>query len=187
MIGGGAVGTRKALALLDAGAAVRVISLEVSPELQSAASSNRKLSIDLREYSGPADIADAEVVIAATGSIADKAIAADAHELHRLVVVAGAPETGNATSMAIHRTGPLTVGVSAGSVPSAAARIRNAIAERFDARYADAVVALGEIRTSTLADVGSPEWARLNAVLAGRDFCDRVESGTFAEVANECR
>jgi len=187
VIGGGAVGTHKALALLDAGATVRVITLKVSPELQSAASSNEKLSIDLREYSGVADIADAELVIAATGSIADQAIAADAHELHRLVVVAGAPDIGNATSMAVHRTGPLTVGVSTGNVPSAAAKIRDAIAERFDGRYADAVVALAEIRASTLADAGSSEWARLNAVLVGRDFCERVESGAFAEVANECR
>ena len=181
------MGTRKALALLAAGATVRVISLDVSPELETAASSDSRLSLDLRVYSGIGDIAGAELVIAATGSAADEAIAADAHELHRLVVVAGAPETGNATSMAVHRHGPLTVGVSTGSVPSAAARIRDAIAERFDSRYADAVVALTGIRARTIAAAGTSEWARLNAVLVGRDFCERVESGRFAEVESECR
>lgn len=187
VIGGGPVGTRKAVALHAAGATVRVISPDVTSELHALAAANERLSIELRQYSGSADIADAELVIAATGSDADTRIAADARTLHRLVIVAGAPEAGNCTSMAIHHAGQLVVGVSAGGVPGAASRVRDAIAERFDSRYADALVVCAENRANALENAGSPEWTRLNAVLIGEDFCRRVESGAFAEAVGECR
>lgn len=187
MIGGGVVGTRKALALNAAGVAVRVISREVTRELAAAGSAGGKLSIELRDYAGPSDIADAEVVVAATGTDVDLRIADDARALHRLIVVAASPDHGNFTSMAIHRAGPLAIGVSAGSVPGAAAKIRNAISERFDNRYAEALSLCAEMRSATIALHGSSEWKRISDILVGDEFCERVESGSFAEAVNECR
>jgi siroheme synthase (precorrin-2 oxidase/ferrochelatase) len=52
------------------------------------------------------------------------------------VNVASDGNEGSFTSMAVHREGRLTIGVSAGGVPVAAASIRNEIAQHFDGRYA---------------------------------------------------
>jgi siroheme synthase-like protein len=179
------VGTRKALALLEAGATVRVISPVVSALLTELESTTDRLSIHTSEYSGSDDIADADVVIAATHVAELNArVAADARTLHRIVLVASSPDEGTFTSMAVHRTGPLAIGVSAGNVPAAAARIRDAIAERFDERYGSAVALCSEMRSSTLAGGGRDEWARTSDALIGADFCRRVESGAFEQAAH---
>ena len=145
------------------------------------------MSIELREYAGPPDIGNAEIVVAATGNSADQRIAEDVRSLHRLIVVAGEPDAGNFTSMSVHRTGTLAVGVSAGRVPAAAMRIRDAIAERFDSRYAEALAACAETRSKSLEEPRSSEWIDVSSALIGKDFCDRIESGTFAQEAGECR
>lgn len=186
-MGGGTVGTRKALALHEAGATVRVISPDVTNELSAAALTSERLSIELRAYSGGDDLADVELVIAATGTDADLRVAADARALHLLASVASAPAHGSFTSMAVHTSGPLTIGVSAGSVPRAAVRIRDAIAGRFDARYALAIAACSGIRAVSLARGATDEWAALNESLLGQDFCERVENGTLIEALGQCR
>jgi siroheme synthase-like protein len=183
VIGGGHVGTRKALALHDAGARVRVIAPLVSAELASIASQSGRLTIDEREYRGADDIGDAEIVIAATDSReTNGAIAKDARALHRLVNVATDPQDGNFVSMAVHRAGQLAIGVTATNVPGATARIRDAIAERFDVRYATALEKIGDERARLLGNAGE-DWARANATVLGPDFCDRVENGTFSGAA----
>jgi precorrin-2 dehydrogenase / sirohydrochlorin ferrochelatase len=137
VIGGGKVGTRKALALFEAGAHVRVIAPEASIELRDLSASNRRLILERREYIGPEDLRESEVVFAATDSAElNSTIARDARSLRRLVNVASDGTEGSFTSMAVHREGRLTIGVSAGGVPVAAASIRNEIAQHFDGRYA---------------------------------------------------
>jgi precorrin-2 dehydrogenase / sirohydrochlorin ferrochelatase len=187
VVGGGVVATRKALSLHEAGAFVRVIAREATPELRRAATDAERLMIELRDYAGVSDIADAELVIAATGTDADKRIARDARELHRIFLVAGSPEIGNFTSMAVHRAGLLAIGVSAGGIPAAAMRIRDAIADRFDSRYADALSACTGIRSGILAEESTPGWAERSSSVIAEDFCQRVENGTFARVVEECR
>lgn len=136
MIGGGKVGTRKALGLFEAGAHVKVIAPDVSIELRDLSASNRRLIVQKREYIGSDDLVDADVVFAATDSRElNAAVAEDARSLHRLVNVASDGSEGSFTSMAVHREGRLTIGVSAGGVPVAAASIRNEIAQHFDGRY----------------------------------------------------
>lgn len=181
------MGTAKALALYDAGAVVRVIARQASERLRAAAWASKRLTVETRDYSGPEDIAAAELVVAATGSPADERIAEDARTLHRVVVVAGNPPLGNATSMAVHRAGPLAIGVSAGGVPGAAARIRDALAKRFDSRYADALTSYVALRSKTITESGSSTWASLNSKLATDDFCDAVENGEFARALAKCR
>ena len=187
VVGGGVVGTRKALALHEAGAVVRVIAPEATPELRNAAIASERLTIEHRDYAGPSDIADAEVVIAATGTDADERIARDARELHRIILVAGAPEIGSFTSMAVHRAGLLAIGVTTGGIPAAAIRIRDAIADRFDARYAKALSACTEIRSGILAEEGTAGWAEVSSSVIAEDFCERVENGTLAQAVEECR
>ena len=143
------MGTRKALAMFEAGAHVRVIAPDVSIELRDLSASNRRLTLEKREYIGPDDLRDSEVVFAATDSPElNSSIAQDAHSLRRLVNVASDGAEGSFTSMAIHREGRLTIGVSAGGVPVAAARIRNEIAQHFDGRYAKLIDQLFAERTA---------------------------------------
>jgi len=181
------VGTRKALALSASGAAVKVIAPRVSAELIEAAS-NGELMIEKREYAGPADIGASQVVFAATDSHdVNASVAADAHSLFRLVSVANAPTDGSFISMAVHRAGQVAIGVSAGNLPSAAGRIRDAIAARFDERYGDAVAACAELRAKVLAEQGSSGWAKIHPGLIGPDFCARVENATLSEELAACR
>ncbi len=175
VVGGGTVAHRKAAALLDAGATLRIIAPRLSPAMQTLASHER-VSVSEREYQS-ADIGDATLVIAATDRRDVNAkVAADAHALSRLVNVADEPAEGDWVSVAAHRAGPLVIGVSVGGVPTAATRIRDAIAERFDRRYAGALTALIATRRRLLDEGGRDAWRTLEGSLIGPDFCDRVET-----------
>ena len=179
VIGGGLVGTRKALALLEAGAQVRVVSTKLTPELE-AAEREHALTIVRESYSS-AHLGRATLVIAATDSREVNAqIAVDARSAGKLVNVTDHPDEGNFHTMATHRSGDVVIAVSSGGVPGAAARIRDAIAERFDGRYERAVSALRVLRSRMLAS-GNREWRDAAPSLIGDDFCSSVEDGTFAD------
>lgn len=179
VVGGGAVGTRKALALLEAGAQVRVVAREITAQLEIATAGNR-LMVTLAPYASDV-LADATVVIAATNSRElNSRVAADARERGKLVNVVDSPQDGDFNTMAIHRAGDLTIAVSTGGVPGAAARIRDVIAEQFDGRYSRALAALRDLRERLLASPGE-KWERASATLIGDDFCDAVERETLPE------
>ena len=179
VIGGGPVGTRKALALVETGAQVRVVAPDVTPELE-AAELARELTI-VRESYTTAHLDRSILVVAATDSREVNArIAVDAHSAGKLVNITDFPDEGNFHSMAIHRSGDVTIAVSSGGVPGAAARIRDAIAERFDERYERALSALRGLRTRLLAN-GDDKWRNAAPKLIDDDFCRTVEDGSFAE------
>ncbi|HEV2017057.1 MAG TPA: bifunctional precorrin-2 dehydrogenase/sirohydrochlorin ferrochelatase [Gemmatimonadaceae bacterium] len=185
VIGGGSVGTRKALALVEAGARVRVVSPAVTPELAEA-ERTRRLSI-VRESYRAGQLGDATLVIAATNSREINAqIAVDAHAHGKLVNITDFPDEGNFHTMALHRSGDVTIAVSAGGVPGAAARIRDAIAERFDARYGRAVSALRGLRSRLIAG-GDERWRDAAPKLLADDFCSSVEDGSFTEKVDTWR
>lgn len=153
-----------------------------------AAAESSLLSIEKRSYNGVDDIGECQIVFAATDSPSvNAAVAADASLRFRLASVADAPTEGSFISMAVHRAGPLAIGVSAGNVPPAAGRIRDAIAARFDDRYGDAVAACAQLRADVLVEGGSAEWAKIHPSLIGADFCARVENATFSEELAACR
>jgi len=178
VVGGGAVAHRKAAALLESGATLRVVAPTLSPAMRSLAEHER-VSVDEREYQS-ADIGDATLVIAATDRREVNArVAADAHQRSRLVNVADEPAEGDWVSVATHRAGPLVIGVSVGGVPTAATRIRDAIAERFDRRYAGTLTALIDTRRRLLDAAGRDAWRTVERSLIGPDFCERVETGEW--------
>jgi len=179
VIGGGTVGTRKALALVEAGAAVRVVSPLVTSELDDAERSHRVTVV--REAYRVEHLERATLVIAATDSReANAQIAVDAHARGKLVNITDYPDEGNFHTMALHRSGDVTIAVSAGGVPGAASRIRDAIAERFDARYERAVSALRNLRSRLVAG-DDDRWRAAAPTLLGDDFCSAVEDGSFTE------
>ena len=178
VVGGGPVAVRKACLFANAGARVRVVAREPSDDMRAAAVEHGIL-LALRDYDR-GDIGDAELVIAATNDRAvNAAIACDARAAHRLVNVVDASDEGSFATMAVHREGMLAIGVSAGGVPTAASRIRDAIAQRFDARYAQVIDALSERRKQLLAADDGSEWRRVNAALLDERFCESVEQGTL--------
>jgi siroheme synthase (precorrin-2 oxidase/ferrochelatase) len=83
--------------------------------------------------------------------------------------------------MATHRSGALVIGVTAGGVPDAAARIRDVIAERFDSRYARALADLAELRRSLIDRGDGVAWRALASAAIDAQFCESVERASLAE------
>ena len=182
VVGGGGVAERKAAGLLECGAMVRVVAPDVSPGLQELAARHARLSIVDRAYQS-GDIAAATLIIAATSSPAvNSRVAADARAGGRMVIMAASPGEGTCASMATHWVGSLVIGVSAGGVPTAAGRIRDAIAGRFDDRYAGALQTVSSLRRRLLESDGADAWAAANIALLGPEFCALVEGGGLAAV-----
>ncbi|HET7458221.1 MAG TPA: NAD(P)-dependent oxidoreductase [Gemmatimonadaceae bacterium] len=182
VVGGGVVATRRLASLLDAGVPhVRIVAAELSPAIQRAAEEAGAGRVELTERpyeSG--DIGDANLVVAATDvRDVNARVVRDADAAGRLATIADAPSEGAWTSMATHRAGSLVVAVSAGGVPTAAARVRDAIAIRFDGRYAAALSRLARLR-GTLIDRGrGATWRQATDELTGVDFCEAVEQGAL--------
>ena len=180
VVGGGNVATRKTRQFAQAGAIVRVVSPTLDPALEQLAL-EFAIEVERRPYE-TGDIGDAQLVICATNDrTANALVARDAQADHRLLNAADHSTDGNFAMMATHHRGPLTIGVSAGGVPAAAIRIRDAIAERFDARYGDALAALGALRRRTIASGDSEVWRARSAELIDRHFCDAVERGELPQ------
>ena len=178
VVGGGRVGTRKALSLASAGAQVIVVAPEVTPELEAAAVARRMTVV--REAYSANQIDRAMLVIAATDSReVNSQVAVDGHARGKLVNITDSPDEGNFHTMALHRSGDVTIAVSAGGVPGAASRIRDAIAERFDDRYDRAISALRGLRSRLIAR-GGGGWQDAAPKLLADDFCSAVEDGSFS-------
>jgi siroheme synthase-like protein len=181
VVGGGAVAERKVRALLAAGAAVRVVATTIREPLRELARSADRCALEERDYRS-ADIAGATLVFAATDQREVNArIAEDARRAGILVNVVDDRAGGDFVTPALHASGGLLIAVTAGGVPGAAARIRDAVAGRFDERYADALARLGELRAPLLESGDREGWQRVAAAVLDDDFCARVEAGTLGE------
>ena len=179
VVGGGRVGTRKALSLAAAGVQVLVVAPEFTSELEDAARA-RRVTVARGEYTSD-QMERAMLVVAATDSREVNAqIALDAHSRGKLVNITDFPDEGNFHTMALHRSGDVTIAVTAGGVPGAASRIRDAIAERFDGRYERAISALRGLRSRLIAR-GGEDWRDAAPKLLADDFCSAVEDGSFSE------
>ena len=185
IVGGGSVAERKAKALLESGARVRIVASSPSAAVRELA--GERCTVEARAFA-PSDVSPdgtpgrTTLVIAATDRADVNARVVDAaRALGVLVNVADDPGAGSFVTLATHRAGDLVVAVTAGGVPGVAARVRDAIGLRFDARYATAVSALARLRRRLL-DAGSrDEWRKASASLVGETFCETVESGTFTQ------
>ncbi len=185
--GGGRVATRKVLALLEAGARVHVVAPVVTPTLEQAVARHPDLLITLATFE-PRHIGDALLVVVATSDPeANALIAAQARALGRLVNVASAPDQGNCITPAVHRSGDITVAVTTGRVPTAAARIRDRVGRLLNEQYAAAVSELTRLRSELLQRGDRERWSTASAMLVGDEFCEHVESGHFAARLAEWR
>lgn len=135
VIGGGVVAERKVSGLLEAGAAVKVISPSLTDPLDSLAEKGLLIWMD-RTYA-PGDLRGAFLVYAATNDRAvNEEVARESRRLGIHVNVASHAEAGNFITPGVVRRGRLTVAVStSGAGPLAATKIKNVLEKALDAAY----------------------------------------------------
>ncbi|MGH8890769.1 MAG: uroporphyrinogen-III C-methyltransferase [Acidothermaceae bacterium] len=123
VVGGGAVGARRATALADAGAVVEV----VAPSVVEALSADTRITVTLRGYV-PHDVAGAWLVHTCTGvAVVDEAVAADAEAAGIWCVRSSAATSSAAWTPAVARVDDVVVSVNAGGDPRRAKVLRDAI------------------------------------------------------------
>lgn len=146
VVGGGRVGERKVLNLLEAGARVTLVSPEATRVLADLARA-RQLVWWRRDYQ-LSDIEGMTLVFAATADAGLNAgIAADCHQAGILVNVADAP--GKCTFMvpSVVRRGDLQVAIStAGKSPALCRLLRKQLEAEIGPEYGSWVNFLGELR-----------------------------------------
>ncbi len=147
VIGGGEVGVEKVEGLLACDASVTVIAPGVEPVLEEYAREG-SLDWERREYTGPADLEGAFLVIAATNdSEVNIAVFHDAERRAMLANVVDVPPLCNFILPAIVRTGPLAIAIStAGASPALAKRMKREVSELFGEEYARLAIMLNDVR-----------------------------------------
>jgi len=137
IVGGGKVGVRKALSVLDAGAVVHVISPYLHPTLQKLADQSL-IAAHLTNYA-PGILAELKpsLIFAATDDPAvNQQVAEEARTLGVWIDLADSGIEGDFLSMSTFQRGSLTVAVSSGGVSSALAvhlreRLEQAIGDEY--------------------------------------------------------
>ncbi len=200
LVGGGNVALRKAEALLDAGVAITVVAPSIDERLR-ALLERPDAEIYERAYE-PADLADVDLIVAATNDAGVNArVVADARAGRILVCDAADPENGDFTMQATVRVGDLTFTVDSGrSSPAFAARIAREVRERFGPEYDAAARTLARLRTYVratldpamrqrvmreLADRPVEELARMNPVQAEHAAEETIERLTHPDAIVE--
>lgn len=143
VVGGGAVGARKAAGLIDAGTRhVRVVSPTFHPDMPSAVER-------LTEPYQTGHLQGARLAFAATDSAeVNDAVVSDARRMGIWVNRADADDdlAGDFTIPAIFRDDPILLAISAGGSPSLAANIRDELANKIDRRWAQLADAMQTLR-----------------------------------------
>jgi uroporphyrin-III C-methyltransferase/precorrin-2 dehydrogenase/sirohydrochlorin ferrochelatase len=128
VVGGGRVANRRVQALVDAGAAVRVVAPDVMPEIVASGA-----QVELREFR-PDDVVDAWLVFACASDPSVNAVAAATAAARRVFCVRADDATGGtARTPAVVRRDGLIVAVNGGDDPLRAAALRDAISLALDA------------------------------------------------------
>lgn len=157
VVGGGAVGTRKVVKLLECGARVRVVSPEVTPTLAQYADDGA-IDLHLRAYSAE-DLQGAFLVIGATDDMdLNRRVHADSEKLDKLCNTADRPEICNFILPAIIRQGDLAIAIStSGNSPAFAKQLRRQLQAQFGPEYGAFLELMGAIRKRLLAEAHEPE------------------------------
>jgi len=156
VVGGGGVGTRKALGLLAGGARVTVVSPELSPELQALAP--ERIEWRRRLYHSR-DLEGMFLVFGATNDeVINRRIHTDALNENILCNISDRPEVCNFILPSVVRRGDLILAVStSGKSPAFAKKLRIDLEKQFGEEYATFLQLMGVIRERLLSRRHEPE------------------------------
>jgi siroheme synthase-like protein len=167
--GGGAVAARKVQALLDFDAILTVVDPAPSENIRSLEQAGR-IRVRKRPYGGPAEMAGAALVIAATGDRElNRRIAGDADALGIPVNVGDAPDLCSFYFPALVRRGDLVAGIStSGACPRLATRLRQQLDACWPPGLGEALEELKEARRRLRESSDPAETLRrLDALITG--------------------
>lgn len=157
VVGGGSVGTRKAFALLECGARVKVVAPAVCPELEKMAADGVIL-LEKRVYIS-SDMEGMFLVFGATSDMElNDRISQDAKKHNILCNIADFPRGCNFILPAVVQQGDLQIAVStSGKSPAFARVLKKEMEGRFGSEYGDFLKLMGLIREKLLAAEHEPE------------------------------
>ena len=146
VIGGGEVAERKVASLLDTGAAISVISPEITHRLSSLAAA-KLIDLHERPY-GFGDCRGAALVLSATDDPGiSRAVWDEATAAGILVNTADQPALCDFIMPAVVRRGELTIAISTGGTsPALAARLRGKLSQMLGPEYARLIALLARAR-----------------------------------------
>lgn len=155
IIGGGAVALRKFRAVLAAGARIRVVAMEICPEIDVLKDSET-VSIRVGPYMAT-DLDNAFLVIAATDDITvNEQVRIEAQQRGIMVVAADNPSAGDCTFPAVLQRGDLDIAVSTGGrCPTFAVDVRDCIAGYIGIEYGEMLEQIAAEREKLLTNGSS--------------------------------
>lgn len=157
VVGGGSVGTRKVLTLLDCGAIVTLVSPDAAEKLLELAD-NGSISWEKRSYLA----SDLDTMFLVFGTTDDeelnRKISADAEKLNMLCNIADRPEVCNFILPSIVNRGDLVISIStSGKSPAFAKKLRKQLEKQFGVEYVEFLRLMGAIREKLLSEKHEPE------------------------------
>jgi len=182
VVGGGSVGTRKALGLAKANARVRVVSLEFSQALADISSEN--ICLDKKPFDS-GDLNGAALVFAATDSEALNArVREAARQAGVLCNIADGKDKGDFILPSVVNRGDLQVAVStSGASPALAKKLGRELGILFGPEYETMLTLMANIREKMLAKGHDPEGHRnVFTALADQDLPALIAAGNTKEI-----
>jgi precorrin-2 dehydrogenase len=157
VVGGGGVGTRKVITLLNCGAKVTVVSPDISQQLRELAGS-ASLTLKQRSYQS-GDLEGMFLVIGATDDeTLNRQISRDAEQRGLLCNIADRPEICNFILPSIVQRDDLIITIStSGRSPALAKKLRQSLEARFGEEYGVLLKLMGGIRNKLLSQAHEPE------------------------------
>ncbi|MCK9419767.1 MAG: bifunctional precorrin-2 dehydrogenase/sirohydrochlorin ferrochelatase [Nitrospirae bacterium] len=178
VIGGGTVAERKALALLEAGAEVTIISPALTTKLREL-SDTGKITHLQKQYEEK-DLSGEFLVIAATPSPeVNTLVAAACRKKHMLVNVAVPPEANSFIVPSVVERGDLLIAIStSGASPALAKKIRQDIEQRYGAEYEVFLDKLSAIRPRVIEEISDEKKRqKIFQALVDSDVIDLIRQG----------
>ncbi|MCP4344775.1 MAG: bifunctional precorrin-2 dehydrogenase/sirohydrochlorin ferrochelatase [Desulfobacterales bacterium] len=157
VVGGGSVGTRKVMTLLNCGAIVTVVSPDVTEQLSELAD-NGKIELIKQDYRS-SDLDGMFLVIGATDNEElNSRIHSDSEKLNKLCNIADRPKVCNFILPSVVSRGDLVIAIStSGKSPAFAKKLRKDLEKEFGMEYAEFLKLMGAIREKLLAEAHAPE------------------------------